>query len=230
MVTVDSGRAVPRPVRGWVEERQQRNKKRSFNWPAVLNSSFLSVGLLSLLHFSLLPALLSPICNFIVIYIYHCTCFCFHFCSSILLYFSCDFPCCSLHCSSVHPLRNSAFKVPFCVFVCTVFSKLNLHIYNDDGGNRFIWNLSMLLPDYMVICTWSYCHENWKSAMVPFLCDEIWLWYKICACSVEIMALWTYIYIAFNTVLCLTHTGEEQGEQETKEIRMLLKSVHMLQM
>jgi len=79
MVTVDSGRAVPRPVRGWVEVREQRNKMRSFKWPFVLNSSFLSVRLLSVLHFSLLPALLSPICNFMVIYIYHCICFCFHF-------------------------------------------------------------------------------------------------------------------------------------------------------
>jgi len=55
-----------------------------------------------------------------------------------MLYFSHDFPSCFLHCSSVHPLRNSAFKVPFCFFVYTVFSKLNLHIYNDDGGNGFI--------------------------------------------------------------------------------------------
>jgi hypothetical protein len=92
-----------------------------------------------------------------------------------------------------------------------------LHIYNDDGGNGFIWNLSILLPDYMVTCTWSYCRENWKSVMVPYLCDEIWLWYKICACWVDIMALWTYIYIAFNTVLCLTHRGAEQGEQETRD-------------
>lgn len=30
MVSVDSGRAVPRPVRGWVEVREQRNKIRSF--------------------------------------------------------------------------------------------------------------------------------------------------------------------------------------------------------
>jgi len=30
MVTVDSGRAVPKPVSGWVEVREQRNKMRSF--------------------------------------------------------------------------------------------------------------------------------------------------------------------------------------------------------
>jgi hypothetical protein len=30
MVTVDSDRAVPRPVRGWAEVREQRNKMRSF--------------------------------------------------------------------------------------------------------------------------------------------------------------------------------------------------------
>jgi hypothetical protein len=140
-----------------------------------------------------------------------------------LLYFSHYFPCCFLHYSSVHPLRNSAFKVPFCLFVCIVFSILNLYVYNDDRGNRLIWNFSVLLPDYMVTCTWSYCHENWKSAMVPYLCDEIWLRYKVCACWVEIMALWIYIYIAFDAVLCLTHIGEEQGEQETKEIRMFLQ-------
>jgi len=29
MVTVDSGRAVPRPVRGWVEVREQINKRLS---------------------------------------------------------------------------------------------------------------------------------------------------------------------------------------------------------
>jgi hypothetical protein len=167
MVIVDSGRVVPRPVRVWVEVREQRNKMRSFKWPVVLNSSFLSIRLLSLHHFSLLPALLSPICNFIVIYIYQCIYFYFHLCSSILLYFSHDFPYCFLHCSSILSLRNSAFKVPFCFFICTVFSKLNLHIYNDIWGNRFIWNLSMLLLYYMVTCTWSYCHENWKSAMLP---------------------------------------------------------------
>jgi hypothetical protein len=36
-------------------------------------------------------------------------------------------------------------------------------------------NHSMLVLEYMVTCTWSYSHENVKSAMVPFLCDKIWL-------------------------------------------------------
>ena len=159
---------------------------RSFKWPAVLACSFLSVRLLSLLHFSLLPALLSPICNFIVIYIYHCIYFCvFLF---LFLHFFVFLPWLSL---PFHPLRNSGFKVPFCFSVCTVFSKSNLLIYNDDGGNRFIWNVSMLLLDYLVWCIWSYCHENWKSTMVCYLCDKIWLWYKIFACWVEKMALRT---------------------------------------
>jgi len=198
---------VPRPVSGRVEVREQRNKERSYKWHAVPNYSFLSVRLLSHFHFSLLPALLFHICNFVVIYIYRCIYFGFHFCSSILLYFSHDFTCCFLHCPSVHPLRNSAFKVPFCIFVCIVFSKLNLHIYSDVRGNRFIWNFSMLLLYYMVTCTWSYCYKNWKSVLVPYLCDEIWLWYKMWACWVEKMTLWAYIYVAFNTLLCLTHRG-----------------------
>jgi hypothetical protein len=39
-----------------------------------------------------------------------------------LLYFSHDFSCCILHCSFVHPLRNSAFKVLFCFFVCWTYT------------------------------------------------------------------------------------------------------------
>jgi len=42
---------------------------------------------------------------------------------------------------------------------------------------------------------------------------------------------WHYelTFILNLTLLCLTHRGEEQGEQENREIRILLKSVHRLQ-